>query len=100
SLNVSITIVLLTLLTKRVNNSTLIVFSHQTCQQQYPYCLFSSNVSTTVPLLSFLIKRVNNTTLIVFSHQTCQQHIVKSLANVQVPLNKLVSQYDTTQNLY
>ena len=64
---------LLSFLTKRVNNSTFIVISHQTCQQQCLYCHFSSNVSTTVPLLSLLTKRVNNSAFIVTSYQTCQQ---------------------------
>ena len=55
------------------HSGTLIVTSHQTCQQQYSYCHFSPNVSTTTLLLSLLAKRVNNSTLIVTSCQTCQQ---------------------------
>ena len=46
--NVSTTVLLLSLLTKRVNNDTLIVTSCQTCQQQYSYCHFLPNVSTTI----------------------------------------------------
>ena len=69
----NIRVSLLPFLAKRVNNDTLIVTSHQTCQQRYSYCLFSPNVSTTVLLLPFLTKRVNNSTLIVTSSQTCQQ---------------------------
>src|SRR5699024_3010414 len=46
--NVSTTTLLLSLLSKRVNNSTLIVTSCQTCQQQYSYCHFLPNVSTTI----------------------------------------------------
>ena len=69
----NIRVLLLSLLAKRVNNSTLIAFSSQTCQQRYSYCHFSPNVSTTILILSLLAKRVNNDTLIVTSHQTCQQ---------------------------
>src|SRR5699024_531773 len=69
----NIRVLLLSLLAKRVNNNTLIVTSHQTCQQRYSYCHFSLNVSITILLLSLLTKRVNNDTLIVTSCQTCQQ---------------------------
>ena len=44
----NIRLLLLSLLTKRVNNDTLIVTSCQTCQQQYSYCHFLPNVSTTI----------------------------------------------------
>src|SRR5699024_313050 len=44
----NIRVLLLSLLTKRVNNSTLIATSHQTCQQRHSYCHFLPNVSTII----------------------------------------------------
>ena len=44
----NIRVLLLSLLTKRVNNTTLIAFSSKTCQQRHSYCHFLPNVSTII----------------------------------------------------